>query len=106
MRTYGEGMIMGSWLLPTGDLKPEQTRAVEMKPDQNRVVFGVAGSGKTQVLVHRAGYLIKAYNVPPERYRVFVFTNVIKQYIKSGIQFLGLPDESVSTFDHWCRLVY
>jgi superfamily I DNA/RNA helicase len=97
---------MGSWLLPPGDLTPDQARVVEMKPDQNRVVFGVAGSGKTQVLVHRAGYLARSYHVAPERYRVFVFTNVIKEYIKSGIQFLGLPDETVSTFDHWCRLVY
>jgi superfamily I DNA/RNA helicase len=97
---------MGSWLLPPGDLTPDQVRVVEMKPDQNRVVFGVAGSGKTQVLVHRAGHLARSYHVTPERYRVFVFTNVIKEYIKSGIQFLGLPDETVSTFDHWCRLVY
>jgi superfamily I DNA/RNA helicase len=37
---------------------------------------------------------------------VFVFTNVIKEYIRSGIQFLGLPEESVSTFDHWCRIIY
>ncbi|MBU2228546.1 MAG: UvrD-helicase domain-containing protein [Proteobacteria bacterium] len=97
---------MGTWLLPPRDLTPDQTRAVEMKPDQNRVVFGIAGSGKTQVLIHRACYLAKTYKVPSEKYRVFVFTNVIKQYIKSGIQFLGLPDETVSTFDHWCRLNY
>ena len=97
---------MGTWLLPPSDLTQDQTRAVEMKPDQNRVVFGVAGSGKTQVLIHRAGYLARTYKVSPEKYRVFVFTNVIKQYIKSGIQFLGLPDETVSTLDHWCRLIY
>jgi len=97
---------MGTWLLPSGDLTPDQTRAVEMKTDQNRVVFGVAGSGKTQVLIHRADYLARTYNVSPDRYRVLVFTNVIKQYIKSGIQFLGLPEDTVSTFDHWCRLIY
>ena len=97
---------MTTWLLPLGDLTQDQTRVVEMKPDQNRVVFGVAGSGKTQILIHRAAYLAQTHKVSPEKYRVFVFTNVIKQYIKSGIQFLGLPDETVSTFDHWCRLIY
>lgn len=97
---------MGTWLLPLGDLTPDQTRAVEMKPDQNRVVFGLAGSGKTQVLIHRANYLIRTYHVSPAKCRVFVFTNVIKQYIKSGTEFLGLPDEMVSTFDHWCRLLF
>ena len=97
---------MNTWLLPLGDLTPEQLRVVEMSPDQNRVIFGAAGSGKTQILIHRAEHLVKAYRVPPERYRVFVFTNVIKEYIKSGTNFLGLPKETVSTFDHWCYLLY
>jgi len=97
---------MVTWLLPPSDLTPDQNRAVQMKPDQNRVVFGVAGSGKTQVLIHRADYLSRTYNVSPDKYRVFVFTNVIKQYIKSGVQFLGLPDDTVSTLDHWCLLIY
>jgi superfamily I DNA/RNA helicase len=97
---------MGTWLLPLGDLTQDQIRAVEIKPDQNRAVFGVAGSGKTQVLIHRADYLARTYNTSPEKYRVFVFTNVMKEYIKSGIQFIGLPDETVSTFDHWCSTLY
>ena len=97
---------MNTWLLPLSDLTPEQLRVVEMSPDQNRVIFGAAGSGKTQILIHRADYLAKTYRVPPERYRVFVFTNVIKEYIKSGTTFLGLPEETVSTFDHWCYLLY
>ncbi len=97
---------MSIWLLPRGDLTPDQTRAVEMAPDRHRVILGVAGSGKTQVLVHRAAYLAETYNIPPERFRVFVFTNVVKEYIRSGIQFLGFPDETVSTFDHWCRLFH
>ena len=77
-----------------------------MSPDQNRVIFGAAGSGKTQILIHRADYLAKTYSVPPERFRVFVFTNVIKEYIKSGTKFLELPEKTVSTFDHWCYLLY
>lgn len=97
---------MATWLLPVGDLTPDQTRVVVMPPDRNRVIFGVAGSGKTQVLIHRAAYLAKACNLSPEKYRIFVFTNVIKQYIKSGIQFLGLNEDTVSTFDHWCRLFF
>jgi superfamily I DNA/RNA helicase len=77
-----------------------------MAPSEHRVILGPAGSGKTQVLIHRAAHLAEAYKVPPSRYRIFVFTNVIKEYIKSGLQFLNLPDETVCTFDHWCRLLY
>jgi len=97
---------MGTWLLPRSDLTPEQLRVVEMSPDQHRVVLGPPGSGKTQVLVHRAAHLTERYKVPSTRYRLFVFTNVVKEYIRSGVQFLGLPEETACTFDHWCRLFY
>lgn len=97
---------MSTWLLPRLNLTPEQLRVVEMPIDKHRVVLGFPGSGKTQILIHRADQLSKVYNLSADKYRVFVFTNVVKEYIRSGINFLGLPDESVSTFDHWCRLLY
>jgi len=93
---------MITWLIPRQDLTPDQARVVELPPTVNRVVLGMAGSGKTQVLVHRAAHLAETYRIPPERYRVFVFTNVIKEYIRSGLEFLNLPDRVVSTFDFWC----
>lgn len=97
---------MQTWLLPRIDLTPEQLRVVEMPPDEHRVVLGSPGSGKTQVLAHRAAYLAETYNIDPKRYRVFVFTNVIREFIGSGLEFLGLPEEVASTFDHWCRVLY
>lgn len=97
---------MSIWLLPRLELTPEQLRVVEMPPHEHKVILGPPGSGKTQALIHRADHLSGAYNLKPDQYRLFVFTNVVKEYIKSGIQFLGLPEEVVSTFDHWCRLVY
>ena len=97
---------MSTWLLPRLDLTPDQLRIVEMPPDKHRVILGFPGSGKTQILIHRADHLSKTYNLSGDQYRVFVFTNVVKEYIRSGIQFLGLPEESVSTFDHWCRHLY
>lgn len=45
---------MSAWLLPLEDLTPEQVRAVELKPSEHRLIFGGPGSGKTQVLLHRA----------------------------------------------------
>jgi superfamily I DNA/RNA helicase len=97
---------MSIWLLPRLDLTPEQLRIVEMSPHEHRVILGPPGSGKTQILIHRADYLSSTCKLKPDQYRVFVFTNVVKEYIKSGIQFLGLPEEVISTFDHWCRLLY
>lgn len=97
---------MITWLVPRQDLTPDQARTVELSPTVNRVVLGMAGSGKTQVLVHRAAHLAEKYHIPPNRFRVFVFTNVIKEYIRSGLEFLELPEEVVSTFDFWCVDLY
>jgi len=97
---------MNTWLLPRLDLTPEQLRVVEMSPHEHRVILGPPGSGKTQVLIHRAAHLAETYHIHPDKYKVFVFTNVVKEYIKSGLPLLGLPEETVSTFDHWCRLQY
>ncbi len=97
---------MITWLVPRTYLTPDQARVVELPPTMNRVVLGMAGSGKTQVLVHRAAYLAEKFRIPPGRFRVFVFTNVIKEYIRSGLEFLKLPDQVVSTFDFWCVDLY
>jgi len=99
-------LSLGTWLLPRSDLTPEQLRVVEMPPDEHRVVLGPAGSGKTQVLIHRAAHLAETYYGNVARFRVFVFTNVIREYISSGIEFLGFPEGAVSTFDNWCALLY
>ena len=97
---------MSTWLLPRLELTPEQLRVVEMPTGEHRVIVGPPGSGKTQILVHRADHIAQTFRVPSDKYRIFVFTNVIKEYIKSAFEFLDLPEDVVSTFDHWCRIMY
>lgn len=97
---------MATWLVPPSDLTTEQIRAIELPTDEHKVVMGGPGSGKTMVLLHRARHLAHAGNVPPERFRVFVFTNVLSTYIKSALDVLGIPETCVSTFDDWCRRHY
>ena len=95
-----------SWLIPRNGLTPDQIRAIEMAPTENRAIVGGPGSGKTQILLHRARWLCDRMNVAPDRYRILVFTNVLKDYIRSALQLLDLSDDAVMTFDHWCRLLY
>ncbi len=93
---------MPTWLIPRDELTPEQLRAIELSPNENRVVFGAPGSGKTQVLLYRARYLMDTWKVAPDRFRIFVFTNVLKHYIRSALHLLDLPEDCVMTFDSWC----
>jgi superfamily I DNA/RNA helicase len=95
-----------SWLIPPSDLTPDQQRAIQLAPTENRAIVGGPGSGKTQILLYRARYLSDSLRVPPERFRIFVYTNVLKDYIKTALRDLRLPEENVETFDHWCRTYY
>jgi superfamily I DNA/RNA helicase len=92
---------MATWLIPRTELTPEQLRAVEFDPGEHRVIFGAPGSGKTQILLHRARFLCDQGQVSPERFRIFVFTNVLKDYISSALDLLRLPASCVSTLDYW-----
>lgn len=90
------------WLVHNSELTDEQRRAVALEADEHRLIFGGPGSGKTQVLLHRAAFLRDTYDIPSERYRIFVFTNALKQYISSAMSFLDLAEENILTFDDWC----
>lgn len=97
---------MSTWLLPRSELTPEQLRAIELPHTDHQVIFGAPGSGKTQVLIHRADELRRRLSLPQERFRIFVYTNALKRYIRSALDLLGLPEETVITFDDWCRHLY
>jgi superfamily I DNA/RNA helicase len=95
-----------SWLIPRDELTAEQIRAVELSPSEHRVILGAPGSGKTQILLHRARFLSDEGAVQPGRFHVFVFTNVLKNYIRTALTDLDLPDNCVSTLDDWCAQIY
>ena len=92
-----------SWLIPHDQLTAEQIRAVELPPNEHRLVIGGPGSGKTQVLLHRAAYLRDRGRTSPDRFHIFVFTNTLKTYIRAALNLLDIPESSVSTLDSWCR---
>jgi superfamily I DNA/RNA helicase len=91
-----------SWMIPYSDLTDDQLRAVEASPDVHRLIVGAPGSGKTLVLLHRTARLRKHFGAPESRYRVLVFTNVLKQYIRAGCADIGVPENVISTYDAWC----
>jgi len=93
---------MATWLVPRDELTVDQLRAVEQNKNEHRVICGAPGSGKTQVLLHRAKYLQDAYKSHPNRFRIFVYTRVLKEYIRSAFELLDIPESCVVTLDEWC----
>lgn len=97
---------MATWLVPRDELTVDQLRAVEQNANENRVILGPPGSGKTQVLLHRAQHLRDKIGCDASRFRIFVYTRVLKEYIRSALDLLSLPEECVSTLDEWCMHYY
>jgi superfamily I DNA/RNA helicase len=95
-----------TWLVHRDELTVEQERATALNPKEHRLILGSPGSGKTIVLLHRARHLVDEFGVPPERYRIFVFTRALKAYIRTALDDLDLPDDCVLTFDAWCLEFY
>ncbi len=91
-----------SWLLSRTELTNPQDSAVELSHDVHRIILGSPGSGKTLVLLHRAKHLVDKLGVLPKRFRIFVFTRVLKEYISPALSELELPSNCVLTFDSWC----
>jgi superfamily I DNA/RNA helicase len=93
---------MSTWLIPLNELSNAQREAVEVNAHEHRIIGGAPGSGKTQILLHRARHLLDQYGVDCSKLRIFIFTNVLRDYIQSALDLLNLPESCVSTFDAWC----
>ncbi|MBI4854584.1 MAG: AAA family ATPase [Acidobacteria bacterium] len=97
---------MKTLLASKSELTPAQARVIEMSATENRVIFGVVGTGKTQLLLHRARYLSDSLKVPSNRYHIFVHNNVLKTYLRSSLALLNIPETALSTFNSWCLNFY
>jgi len=97
---------MNAALVPRRNLTPEQLRAVELPTNRHRVIVGGPGSGKTQILLHRARHLLDSKGLDPDNLRVFVYTRLLRDYLKSAMAALRLPPEIVTTLDAWCADYY
>lgn len=94
-----------SWLVPRTDLTPDQATAVELPYDRHKLILGRPGSGKTNVLAHRARYLLDKHS-GNAKFRIFVFTNILKEFISADLNNIDLDVTAVGTFDFWCKEAY
>lgn len=94
---------MASWLIPATHLTPTQLEAVESPTRKHRIILGPPGSGKTQVMLHRAQHLQRR---GLRKYHLVTFNNTLKDYISDAVNYLGIEPEAVSTADQLFRAIY
>lgn len=87
-------------------MTPNQLKAVKSSPSTHLLVLGPAGSGKTQLLLHRAAYIKKENKLSSLDYRIFVLSEMVREFIKREVRQIGLSEEVVYSFNHWCREFY
>lgn len=97
---------MSTWLVPRSELTPDQLRAIGLPHRTHQIIIGAPGSGKTLILLYRAAALRERLGTPPERFIILVYTNVLKEYIRSALNLLNLPADAVTTYDDWCMNIY
>ena len=92
-----------TWLLPKNQLSVQQLDGISAPLNKHILITGGPGSGKTQMLVHRAAYLRDACEKKSPEFRIFVYTNVLKEYITEALEFFDLDLKCVTTYDSWCK---
>ena len=83
-------------------LNQEQKTAVEHFGSPLLLLAG-AGSGKTKVLTHKIGYLIREKGIRPHRILAITFTKKAAQEMAGRVEtMLSIKPRSVSTFHSFC----
>ena len=83
-------------------LNQEQKAAVEHFGSPLLLLAG-AGSGKTKVLTHKIGYLIRDKGIKPHRILAITFTKKAAQEMAGRVErMLAIKPRSVSTFHSFC----
>lgn len=87
--------MYGIYWTSTEKLDTDQMRAVKgMERDSDYLILGPAGSGKTNILILRAKWLLVK---KLSEIRIIAFTRDLRDFIKIGCEQYGVPPENVLT---------
>lgn len=93
-----------TWWVSEADLDDQQRHVISLDLDGNFLVVGPPGSGKTNLLLLRAKYLMLAKK--PDL-RIILFTRALREFVTSGAKEYGIPSDRVITSQHfWANLLY
>ncbi len=80
-------------------IQTEQNAIIRNVKDNNLIVQGIAGSGKTSVALHRIAFLLyKIKNLTSNKVLIFAPNNIFSEYISNVLPELGEDNTKETTF--------
>ena len=90
---------MGSaWWVGENELDNDQRNVISLGEDENALIIGPPGSGKTNLLLLRANYL---YLAGYRNIAIITFTRALREFIASGAQQYDFPASKIWTCNQW-----
>ncbi|KKR06063.1 MAG: Helicase IV [candidate division WS6 bacterium GW2011_GWF2_39_15] len=88
-------------------IQNEQNRIIRDKIDKLSVLQGVAGSGKTTIVLHRLAYLFFTYNkqIKAEKTLIIAPNKLFLDYISDVLPSLGIDGVETNTYLFWAKKV-
>ncbi len=87
-----------SWWLDLTELDAEQQKVIDLPDDGNYIVVGPPGSGKTNLLLLRASYLV---NNQRPNVVVLMFTRSLRDFVVRGADKYNVAPEKIMTIMRW-----
>lgn len=86
-------------------IQAEQNIVIRHPLNQNLLVQGAAGSGKTTIALHRIAYLLYTFQktLKPENMMILAPNPLFLSYISQVLPDLGVERVIQTTFEGWCR---
>ena len=83
-----------TWWVAEGQMDDDQQRVVALPLEEGQLVVGPPGSGKTNLLVLRAKYMVLARR---PNFQIVVFTRALREFIAAGAGAYGVPADKIVT---------
>src|SRR6478752_3109421 len=91
-------MSRDSWWVDEEDLDDDQNDVVALPPSGSYLVVGPPGSGKTNLLLLRASYLVDSGK---PNVAVLMFTRTLREFVVEGTSNYSVAEEKIRTITSW-----